>query len=467
MKYFIPFLFIFILSSCSSTTNQKISVSDNAKVISGVSIVDVRDGIIHPDKYVVVDSGKIIAIYDEKEITKEHGKLWPDATTVIDGQGKYITPGLAEMHAHIPSPNEGEDWIEDVLFLYVANGVTTIRGMLGHPRHLELRTEAQNNTIISPRIYTSSTSFNGNSVPTPEAGRKKVIESKEAGYDFLKFHPDIKLDVHDEIVRTANEVGIPYAGHVSRDVGIRHAIESNYATVDHVDGFLEGLVPESAGVDPYKNGFFGYDFTDLTDISMVDELVQMSKDHEVWVVPTQALFERWFSARSTDGLAAEPEMKYVPQSILESWVKRKNQITSEPAFDAKKWERFNDIRRKLIYQLQHHGHGLLLGSDAPQVFNVPGFSVHHELQYMLEAGLTPLEALQAGTINPAVFFGEQGEFGEIIEGSSADFIMTKKNPLEDLSILQHPEGVMVRGQWLNREEIDQKLGQMAERNKEK
>lgn len=465
MKYFIPFILILFLSSCSSTTSQKLPISDDAKIITGVNIVDVRDGTIHPDKYVVVDSGKIVAIHEGKETVNGRGKLWPDAATLIDGQGKYIIPGLAEMHAHIPSPNEGEDWMKDVLFLYVANGVTTIRGMLGHPRHLELRTEAQNNTILSPRIYTSSTSFNGNSVPTVEAGRKKVIESKEAGYDFLKFHPDIKLDVHDEIVRTANEVGIPFAGHVSRDVGIRHALESNYATVDHVDGFLEGLVPESAGVDPYKNGFFGYDFTGLADTSMIDELVQMSKDHKVWVVPTQALFERWFSALPTDGLATEPEMKYVPHSTLESWIKRKNQITSGPSFDTQKWERFNDIRRKLIYHLQHHGQGLLLGSDAPQVFNVPGFSIHHELQYMLEAGLSPLEALQTGTINPAVFFGEEGGFGEIIEGSSADFIMTKNNPLDDLTVLLHPEGVMVRGRWLSRGEIDQKLSELAERNK--
>lgn len=457
MKYYAPLLFILI--SCSSLPEEKTSISDNAIIFSEVNIVDVRDGTIHSDKYVVVDSGKIVSIH-QSELE------WPGKASVISGQGKYLTPGLAEMHAHIPSPGERENWIEDVLFLYLANGVTTIRGMLGHPVHLELREQAQNNTILSPRIYTSSPSFNGNSVPTPEAGRQKVIESKEVGYDFLKFHPGIKLDVHDEIIKTANEVGIPYAGHVSLGVGIRHALESNYASVDHVDGFLEGLVPVSKGVDSGDNGFFGYNFTDLADTSMIEELVRTSKDHKVWVVPTQALFERWFSALPTDALAAESEMKYMPSSTIDNWVKRKNQLTSGKDFDRAKWLRFNDLRRKLIYQLHHKGHGLLLGSDAPQVFNVPGFSIHHEMQYMLEAGLTPLEVLQTGTIQPAIYFNEEGNFGEILPGASADIILTNGNPLEDLSHLQNPDGIMVRGEWLSKEIIEEKLEDLAKRNVE-
>lgn len=462
MKHLIPILLL--LYSCSSSTNQNIKVSDSATIFQGVNIIDVREGIVHKNKHVVVDSGKIVSISDMVEVRRS---TWPDSVLVVEGNGKYMTPGLAEMHAHIPSPHEGEDWIQDVLFLYVSNGVTTIRGMLGHPRHLELREEAKNNSIISPRIYTSSTSFNGNSVATPEAGRQKVIESKEAGFDFLKFHPGIKLDVFDEIVRTANEVGIPYAGHVSTDVGIRHALESGYATVDHVDGFLEGLVPETAGVEPNENGFFGFNFTDLADTSMIGDLVDMSSEHEVWVVPTQSLFERWFSPLPTADLAAEPEMKYMPASTIENWIERKNRITGGPGFDSAKWERFNNIRRSMIYQLHHHGQGLLLGSDAPQVFNVPGFSIHHEMQYMLEAGLTPLEVLQIGTINPAKFFDREGDFGEIIEGASADFILSNGNPLEDLNNLKHPQGVMVRGMWFSREEIDQKLADIAARNEGK
>ena len=155
----------------------------------------------------------------------------------------------------------------------------------------------------------------------------------------------------------------------------------------------------------------------------------------------------------------------MPASTIQNWIDRKNQRTSGSDFDKNQWNRFNDIRRKLMYELHHNGAGLLLGSDAPQVFNVPGFSIHHELQYILDAGLTPLEALQIGTLNPAEFFGQEGQYGELIEGASADFILTNGNPLDDLGNLRHPEGVMVRGQWLSRNEIDQKLSDLAERNR--
>src|SRR5690625_7036280 len=146
--------------------------------------------------------------------------------------------------------------------------------MLGHPAHLDLREKAIRDEIISPRIYTSSTSFNGNSVKAEEEGMQKVVEYKEAGYDFLKFHPDIDADVHDAIIQKADEVGIPFAGHVSREVGIRHALKSEYASVDHFDGFVEGLVSEE--VDPYSSGFCGYHFIDIAVRSLAHECVYLA-----------------------------------------------------------------------------------------------------------------------------------------------------------------------------------------------
>lgn len=458
MRYLSIFLvFLVFLYSCSTSTNTSLKLSEQGSVFSHVNVINIRDGSIDSNKSVVVDSGKIVAILEEN-------RSWPEGTQIINGEGNYLLPGLAEMHAHIPSPQESEEWIQDVLFLYVAQGVTTIRGMLGHPRHLDLREEAANNSILSPRIYTSSPSFNGNSVKTPEEGRQKVIESRDAGYDFLKFHPGIKLEVHDEIVKTANEEGIPYAGHVSTDVGIRHALESNYASVDHIDGFLEGLVPESAGVNPNDNGFFGYNFTNLVDTTMIDELVQSSKKHRVWVVPTQALFDRWFSPRPAEELATDPEMKYMPASTIQKWIENKNRLTGGDHYSDEQWNTFNEIRKQMILKLHREGQGLILGSDAPQVFNVPGFSIHHELQFMLDAGLSPLEALQTGTLHPALYFDQEGEYGEIIEDASADFILSAENPLEDLSTLREPVGVMVRGQWLSKERIDTKLAELADRN---
>ncbi len=442
-----------LLAACNSSPSQEI-IPNDAIVISSVNVINVRDGSTDPDKTVIISDGKISEILDEiPEL--------PNGVSQIDGEGKYLMPGLTEMHAHIPSPEWGRNRTEETLFLYLSNGVTTIRGMLGHPVHLELREQAKHNEILSPRIFTSSPSLNGNTVPTPEEAREKVTAYQQDGYDFLKIHPGIPLDAFDELVKTANEVGINFAGHVPVDVGIRHALESGYASVDHVDGFLEGLVPESAHVQPDQNGFFGYNFTDLADESKIDELVQMTNEYNVWVVPTQSLFDRWFSPEDANALARTNEMQYMPASTIENWVSSKQNLVNNDGYSADQWETFNIIRQKLIYQLHHNGHGLLLGSDAPQVFNVPGFSIHHELRGMLDAGLTPLEAIQIGTLNPAKYFGIEGEFGEVIPGASADLILLNANPLDNIEALQGKTGVMVRGRWLSQEEIDRRLSEIA------
>lgn len=122
----------------------------------------------------------------------------------------------------------------------------------------------------------------------------------------------------------------------------------------------------------------------------------LTKKNQVWIVPTQSLFERWFAPVSSDELLKQPEMKYMPVSTLEDWKRRKDESTKpESGFNEEQWNKFTAIRRQLIFKLQENGHGMLLGSDAPQLFNVPGFSIHHEVDGMLEAGLTPLEILQS------------------------------------------------------------------------
>lgn len=453
MKKLLFILFAFPLVACNQVQEE---ISPTAILISDVNIVEVRSGDILANRQVVIDSGKIKNIAEtlKNKNTYSHH---------IDGNGKYLMPGLAEMHAHIPAPAAGAQRIEEVLFLYLSNGITIIRGMLGDPAHLQLREKSGNGEILSPRIFTSSPSLNGNSIPTPEEASAKVAAYHNAGYDFLKIHPGIKLEVFDQLVRTANEVGIAYAGHVPVDVGIRRALESKYASIDHVDGFLEGLVPESANVKPNENGFFGYNFTDLADTSKIDELVAMAKEKEVWIVPTQSLFTKWFAPTSADEMLALPEMKYMQASTLVTWRQRKEQATGEgTTFNSEKWENFDAIRKQLIKKLQDDGHGILLGSDAPQLFNVPGFSIHKEIQDMADAGMTNLEIIQSGTINPAKYFDMESVFGEVKVGLEADLILVEDNPLEDLRALRKITGVFRQGKWLAKAEIDKRLVAIAE-----
>jgi len=408
-------------------------------------------------------TGRTVIVVDDRihKISQEP-VIVADTVTVIDGSGKYLVPGLAEMHAHIPTPEGGEELIEETLFLYLAGGVTLIRGMLGHPRHLELREQVEDGTVLGPRIYTSGPSFNGNTAPDVETATGMVRDQKAAGYDFLKLHPGLTLEVFDAMAAAAKEVGIPYAGHVSRDVGVRHAIASDYASIDHIDGYVEGLVPADAGVNPEDNGFFGINFTDLADESLLPELIASTVEHDVWIVPTQCLAERWASPVPVEEIMSDPEMAYMSPETLENWQQSKTNMLSNENYDAEKAQRWIDLRRRIIKQMYDSGVGVLLGSDAPQVFNVPGFAIQHEIEMYVAAGLTPYEALITGTVNPARYFGLENEQGMIKEGYRADLVLVEGNPLENISNLGKRAGVMIRGMWLPREELDEKLGTIAE-----
>lgn len=444
-------LILLMVAACG----QPQEVSQSAILIRDVNLVDLKQGKVLEGYQVVVDSGII------KKVEKSAGESG-SYQTVIEGKGQYLMPGLAEMHAHIPSPPTSEARTHATLFLYLSNGITTIRGMLGHPSHLQLREQVASGEVLGPRIFTSSPSLNGNTVPNPAEARKKVMEYSQAGYDFLKIHPGIELKVFDTLVKTAQEENIPIAGHVPVAVGIRNALESGYASIDHVDGFLEGLVPENSGLSPDHNGFFGFNFTDRADINRMDSLVAMARENEVWIVPTQSLFERWYAPADGDSLLQQVEMQYMPQTVLTDWKNRKLESTGPGSdFNADKWQDFIELRRQLIHALTEDGHGMLLGSDAPQLFNVPGFSIHHEIEALEKAGMSPLEILRSGTINPAVYFGKEEEFGHIAAGLAADLILIESDPLQDLTALRDISGVMVRGHWLSREEIDRKLEEVA------
>ncbi|GAA4276184.1 amidohydrolase family protein [Aquimarina mytili] len=449
--------YLFLLLTCIAACAQpQKKDSKTAILITDVNIINVVDGTISRKQQIVIDSGKIKNISDVVKNADAYA-------AVINAEGKYLMPGLSEMHAHIPQPSTGQKRIEEVLFLYISNGITTIRGMLGHPSHLALKEKAINNQILSPRIFTSSPSLNGNSVKTKEEAKAKVTAYQKEGYDFLKIHPGIKLEVFRQVVKTANEVGITFSGHVPVDVGIKNALQSQYASIDHIDGFLEGLVPESAKVNPNDNGFFGYNFAPLAEESKIDELVQLANDNKVWIVPTQSLFERWFAPVSTDELLKDPEMKYMPASTLQNWKQRKRQYTTDnPDFNEDQWNQFNTIRRKLLKKLNDTGNRILLGSDAPQLFNVPGFSIHHEIDGMIRAGLSPLAILQSGTINPAIFLGKENVFGQIKVGLDADLILLDANPIENIKALKQVSGVMVRGTWLSKKDIDKLLATIAQ-----
>lgn len=437
----------------------QLSAQSTITAFTHVNVIPMTSETVLKDYTVLVKDGKVYKM-GPADALKYSKKV-----ETIDATGKYLMPGLAEMHAHIPTPVDGNDTeVRNVLFLYLANGVTTIRGMLGDPYHLGLRKEVMAGTVLGPRIFTSSPSINGNSVKTPEEGRQKAAQFKKDGYDFLKIHPGVKRDVFDALATTAQSLKLPFAGHVPVEVGIRHALAFRYASVDHLDGYLEGLVAaETLKANP-EGGFFGFNYVDSADEKQLDALIAETKKQGVWVVPTQSLFTRWFSPVDANVLANQPEMQYMPSKTLYQWRQSKQSLTGA-GFSEAQWKKFIALRQKMLRNMHSAGVDLLLGSDAPQVFNVPGFSLHHEMASLLEAGLTPYTILHSGTANPARYFGQSGHFGTIQPGASADFILLEGNPLEDITNTWKQLGVMLRGKWMSKAFIDAELQKIADKHK--
>ena len=358
-------LFVLLTLTLSCQSVQEEAVEET--IIENVNVIPMTSDGVLANQSVVIREDEIYRIAPSSEVSKG------SKSTIIDGTGKYLIPGIAEMHAHIPRPGPGPDRVKETLLLYLSNGITTIRGMLGHPSHLELRKKIVEGSVLGPRIYTSSPSMNGNSIPTEALADSLVRAHKEAGYDFLKVHPGIKIEVFDAMVAAANEVGISFSGHVPYDVGVRHAIESGFGSIDHVDGYVEGLVPEGQELGEKGNGFFGFNSAQIASEELLADLIKLTTEYNVWSVPTQSLFDRWASPEDPEQLAQQPEMKYMPKTTVENWINNKKDFLSQEYFSEEKYEVFNGLRKKILKALNDNGPGLLLGSDAPQVFNVPGF----------------------------------------------------------------------------------------------
>ena len=285
MKSIFAAFTVFFFISCNSQSS--VSPAGKQIVFHSVNVIPMDKERVLSNQDVVVKDGKIVAIGDA-------GKMKFDKDAIIvDGQGKYLIPGLAEMHAHVP-PIDDIEPMKNVLSLFAVNGITTIRGMLGHPRHIELRAKIQSGESLGPHFYTSGPSFNGNSVKSTEAAETMVVEQKKAGYDFFKLHPGLSKENFLAIAKKAKELNMRFAGHVSYDVGVWLAINEGYASIDHLDGFVEALVPGVENIKESGRGLFGLFIAKKADTTKIAALTTALRENHVWVVPTQALAERWF-----------------------------------------------------------------------------------------------------------------------------------------------------------------------------
>ncbi len=376
------------------------------------------------------------------------GASIPSDAVRIDGRGKFLLPGLGEMHGHNPPPGSSAQYIADTYFLFLANGVTTVRSMLGWPGQLELRDQVKTGELLGPNLYLAGPSFSGQSTPTPSAAEQRVREQKAEGWDLLKVHPGVRRESYDAMVATAREVGIAYAGHIPSDVGILHAIAKGQETVDHLDGYIEHLQGDRGPLDP----------------GALTEAVRLTREAKIAVVPTMVLWETIIGSGDQAGMHAFPELKYMPKEEIERWKSTYERRITAPNFDAARAQRIAANRKVLLRALNEGGVTILFGTDAPQQFSVPGFSIHREISAMSESGMTPYQILHSATKAVGDYLGTKDTFGTVTTGSRADLMLVDANPLADLGALSRRSGVMIRGRWLPEAEIQRGLAEIAARN---
>jgi imidazolonepropionase-like amidohydrolase len=421
-----------------------------------VRVIDVQTVAPPRAADVAIEDGRIAAI-------SKPGSPSKDGIRVINGAQRYLIPGLSEMHAHLPTNASERAATEDLLKLFVANGVTNIRSMLGDAWHLHLRDEIATGKVLGPRLFAGAPSLNGRTAPDPETAARLAREYAAAGFDFLKLHPGLRREVFDAIARAADEAKIRFAGHVSQDVGIERALEARYAAVDHLDGYLEALADPECRKDR-SPGFFGIGAIDCTEAGRMGSLVERTLKAGTWNVATESFLEGFaHPPASVEALRARPDMKYLPPATADNWFNARARFLGEQAPTSAQFNRFLDVRRLLIRRLHEASAPLLVGSDAPQIFNVPGFSAHNELEALVKAGVPVHAVLQAATLNVARHFKREGEFGEIAVGQAADLVLLDGNPLESIDNTRRIVGVIVRGQWFDRAALDAMLAGVAAR----
>ena len=420
-----------------------------------VNVVPMDSERIVPGQTVVIDEGRIRSIDNAEHVEPAEG------VEIVEADGHYLVPGLTEMHGHLPNPRMSDEDIGNLLFLYVANGVTTVRGMQGDPSQFGLRSSIERGLLLGPRLYLASVSMSGRSVTTPEEASRLARAYQVEGYDLIKTHEGLAPEVYEALVASASEAGIPFGGHVPDAVGLLDALAAGQISIDHLDNYVEALVPEDARDEDAGGLLAAGALVDRVDEGRIPELVRATVDAGAWVVPTMVLWETAFfgDRPSADIRAERPEVRYMPPETVERWSEAVDSRLEGSDPEANR--RVAALRRRILAALQEGGARIALGTDSPQIFSVPGFAMHHEMALYGDVGMTPYEVLEIGTRRPAEYFDAADEFGTVAVDRRADLILLAANPLDDVANLRQRAGVVVGGRWLPESEIQSRLTEIA------
>ncbi len=484
MKSLLPILCL-LLSACAQA-------GPPAVAIRNVTVVDVTDGSLHADQMVVVVGNRITAVGPADEVGV------PDDAEVIDAPRGYLIPGLWDMHTHLlwstdatehywtEMPHGVDSWTPwerhygPSLNLMIASGVTGIRDMWGDLEVARrVRREVENGERLAPRMVVAGQHLTGQyatypgqlAVTNPQEGLEVVDSLKAAGADFIKVHNKLDPAVYFAIAKRSIEMDIPVAGHVPWLVSAAAASEAGQRSFEHLVGMVEGCSSDESNLIALNrrilsaagetadslNGLYVRRALATQSDARCRELLRRLARNRTWQVPTfmtlhaEAYQNDW--AKATDG-----RLRYIHPDILHSW--------SEEEASPEKFQRLQRLYQRKVEitgMMDEEGVPILAGTDTPGgMNNVPGFGLHDELQLLVEAGLTPLQALQAATLEPARFFEATDSLGTIEAGKLADLVLLNANPLEDITNTRQIRAVVADGHLYRRANLDRILADVEE-----
>jgi len=423
-------------------------------VIEHVTVVPMTNDVrVLRDATVVIDKGRIVSLQGPG----------PAGANRIDGKGKWLIPGLADMHVHLLTdgspgpkkyPTEPATFFfdtQDVMTPFIANGVTQLLNMDAVPASVGQRNQVASGAVLGPHIALAAVINDGESktafiAKTPADGRQAVRDLKAQGYDFVKVYSELDVETFLAIVDEAGKQGLKTLGHIPESFQgkLESAFVPNFTMVAHAEEFAK----------------HSKDFSD-TDAK---RFAQMARRSGAWLSPT-LITMKWIASetRSLDEMRAQPTFKYVHPVLQEKWVKRNRYNRNSTPELITYFERMVKFNARLVAEFKAAGVPLVAGSDCLTSGVIPGCSLHDELELLVQAGLTPREALDSATRLPAVWLGTDVDRGTIEVGKRADLVLLDADPLKNIANTRKIAGVFVSGQWVERSKLDAMLADMAQR----
>ena len=427
LRLFLVLLLAFALNQ--SPIARVATPFDHGKESTVVAFLNVN--VVPMDKEGVLEKQTVIVTNGRISEIGAAGKTKvPKGALRVEGKGRYLMPGLVDMHAHLYSQHE--------LPLYLANGVTTVFNLNGRPANLIWRDEIVQGKLAGPTIYSCGPTIR--TAQKAEEARRLVEEQSKAGYEAIKIYNGVSKEAYDVIIAEARKRKMLTIGHIPREPGFESVLKAGQA-IAHAEEYV---------YTTFKNN------TD--DESRIPEIAAATRDAGVQVILTFVAYDHIIKqVESLPALLATPEMKYLAPWVRESWGIDVNPYKARLGTQGAALTKSLAFQKKLAKELHRVGVRIMTGTDAMNPGVVPGYSEHEELRHLIELGFTPFEAIRAATRYPAEFLTQTGEFGTVAVGKRADLLLLDGNPLQDITRIARPLGVMARGRWMPQAELQRML----------